>query len=91
PGSRYLTAGLLTNFGGGRTGTTAVGEKWAVRGAWPTFRRELTTRPPALVVDDARGAPYRLSRTPTLRSWLRQGYVREGGVDGAVVYVRRGE
>ncbi|MDT0414545.1 glycosyltransferase family 39 protein [Streptomyces sp. DSM 41982] len=91
PASRYLTAGLLTNFGGGRTGTTAVGEKWAVRGAWPTFRRELTTRPPALVVDDARGAPYRLSRTPTLRSWLRQGYVREGGVDGAVVYVRRGE
>ncbi|WP_431037630.1 ArnT family glycosyltransferase [Streptomyces sp. P6-2-1] len=87
PASRYLTAGLLTNFGGGRTGTATVGERWAVRGAWPTFRGELAARPPALVVDDARGAPYRLSRTPTLRAWLRAGYVRAGRIDGAVLYV----
>ncbi|EFG64475.1 conserved hypothetical protein [Streptomyces sp. SPB074] len=91
PASRYLTAGLLTNFGGGRTGTATVGEKWAVRGAWPVFRRELAGHPPGLVVDDARGAPYRLARTPTLRAWLREGYARAGEVDGAVLYTRRAE
>lgn len=89
PASRYLTAGFLTNFSGGRDGAR-VGERYAMDGAWPYFRRELRRRPPALVVDDARGKPYRAGRTPTLRAFLDRHYRRAGAVDGTVLYVRAG-
>lgn len=88
PASRYLTAGLLTNYSGGRDGT-GVGEEYAVEGAWVTFRREFASRPPALVVDDARGAPYAAQDLRSLRGLLGR-YEVAGEVDGAVVYVRRG-
>ncbi|MET9297469.1 glycosyltransferase family 39 protein [Streptomyces sp. NPDC003077] len=88
PGSRFLTAGLLTNYSGGR-GPARVGPAHAVPGTWPTFRRELAARPPALVVDDSRGAPYAPSRTPALRALLHSRYERSGVADGAVLYVRR--
>lgn len=87
PASRYLTAGFLTNFSGGRTGAR-VGERYATEGAWPHLRRELRSRPPALIVDDSRGKPYALPRTPTLRSYVALHYERVGTVDGAVLYVR---
>lgn len=87
PASRYLTAGFLTNFSGGRGGAR-VGEAYAVPGAWRTFGREMAEHPPALVVDDARGAPYRPDRTPTLRRFLDGGYRRVGTADGAVLYLR---
>jgi len=90
PASRYLTAGFLTNYSGGRDGARA-GERYAMEGAWPYFRRELRRRPPALVVDDSRGKSYRMSRVPTLRSCLRRHFVRAGTVDGAVLYVRTPE
>ena len=63
PSSRYLTAGFLTNFSGGRNGVR-VGERYAMDGAWPYFRGELTRRPPALVVDDSRGKPYGVEHVP---------------------------
>ncbi|GAA3142870.1 hypothetical protein GCM10010521_32010 [Streptomyces rameus] len=87
PATRYLTAGLLTNYSGGRDGPQ-VGEKYAVAGAWPVFRREMTAHAPALVVDDSRGEPYAPDRLPTLRRLLTAGYEEVGRVDGAVLYAR---
>ncbi|MFD4506293.1 ArnT family glycosyltransferase [Streptomyces sp. NPDC058457] len=87
PATRYLTAGLLTNFSGGRDGPQ-VGEKYAVEGTWPVFRAELADRAPALVIDDSRGKPYGPDRVPSLRRLLAAGYEQAGEVDGAVLYVR---
>ncbi|CAM5511629.1 glycosyltransferase family 39 protein [Streptomyces fumanus] len=87
PASRYLTAGLLTNHSGGRSGAR-VGERYAVPGAWAVFRRETAARPPALIVDDSRGAPYAPEHLPTLRRLLAARYQEAGTVDGAVLYVR---
>lgn len=87
PASRYLTAGLLTNYSGGRNGPQ-VGEKYAVEGAWPVFREEMAAHPPALVVDDSRDKPYAPDRVPSLRRLLAGGYEEVGVVDGAVLYAR---
>ncbi|SCK43222.1 4-amino-4-deoxy-L-arabinose transferase [Streptomyces sp. WMMB 714] len=87
PASRYLTAGFLTNFSGGRGGVR-VGERYAMDGAWPYFEGELRRDPPALVVDDSRGKPYAVRHTPTLRAYLGRHYERAGTVGGAVLYVR---
>ncbi|MCH6163194.1 glycosyltransferase family 39 protein [Streptomyces sp. M600PL45_2] len=87
PASRYLTAGFLTNFSGGRGGAR-VGERYAMTGAWPYFRRELARRPPELIVDDSRGKPYGAVHTPTLRAYLARHYERVDTVDGAVLYAR---
>ncbi|MGW7425456.1 ArnT family glycosyltransferase [Streptomyces sp. NPDC054813] len=87
PATRYLTAGLLTNFSGGRDGPQ-VGEKYAVEGTWPVFRAELAARAPALVVDDSRGKPYGPDRVPTLRRLLTADYEQVAEVDGAVLYAR---
>ncbi|WP_435822247.1 glycosyltransferase family 39 protein [Actinacidiphila alni] len=87
PAVRYPTAGFLTNFSGGRGGVR-VGERYAVPGTWRTFAADFAAHPPALVVDDSRGAPYAVDRTPTLRELLGSGYRRAGTVDGAVLYVR---
>ncbi|MFC9911251.1 ArnT family glycosyltransferase [Streptomyces sp. NPDC059862] len=89
PASRYLTAGLLTNYSGGRNGPQ-VGEKHAVEGAWPVFRAELAAHPPALIIDDSRGKPYTPERLPTLRRLLSAGYEEVGEADGAVLYARVG-
>ncbi|GGW64687.1 hypothetical protein GCM10010503_47380 [Streptomyces lucensis JCM 4490] len=87
PATRFLTAGLLTNYSGGRDGPR-VGEKYAVPGAWPVFRREMSAHRPALVVDDSRGRPYAPDRVPTLRRLLATGYEEVDRVDGAVLYAR---
>ncbi|WP_431962707.1 ArnT family glycosyltransferase [Actinacidiphila sp. bgisy160] len=88
PAGRFLTAGFLTNFSGGRGGAR-VGEEYAVPGAWADFRREFSTAPPAVVVDDSRGAPYGAAHVPGLRRLLdRGGYERVATADGAVLYAR---
>ncbi|MBT2382308.1 glycosyltransferase family 39 protein [Streptomyces sp. ISL-11] len=87
PAGRFLTAGLLTNYSGGR-GPSRVGEAYGVPGSWPVFRRELRRRPPELIVDDSRGKPYAPSRLPSLRAVLERSYERVGAADGAVLYVR---
>ncbi|MER6348467.1 glycosyltransferase family 39 protein [Streptomyces sp. NPDC001595] len=89
PASRYLTAGLLTNYSGGRDGAH-VGEEHAVAGAWPVFRRELALHAPPLIVDDSRGKPYAPAHLPTLRRLLDARYEVVGRVDGAVLYGRVG-
>jgi hypothetical protein len=88
PATRYLTAGFLTNFSGGRGGAR-VGERYAVPGAWDAFRAEMRRHPPDLVVDDSRGQPYGPSAVPAFRRLLG-GYRRIGQVQGAVLYARRG-
>ncbi len=89
PASRFLTAGFLTNFSGGRDGA-AVGERYAVPGAWHTLRAEMRRHPPALVVDDSRGQPYGPSHVPEFRQLLRRGhYHRVATTDGAVLYAPR--
>ncbi len=88
PASRFLTAGLLTNYSGGRNGPQ-VGEKYAVRGGWSTFREEMSARPPALILDDARGKPYGVEQVKGLRKVLEGGgYQRVGVVGGTVLYER---
>ncbi|MGW4235267.1 glycosyltransferase family 39 protein [Streptomyces sp. NPDC004749] len=91
PASRYLTAGLLTNYSGGRDGPQ-VGEEYAVPGTWPVLAAELRDRPPALIVDDSRGKPFAPDRLPTLRALLALHYEPlPGTVDGAVLYARSSE
>jgi hypothetical protein len=87
PASRFLTAGLLTNYSGGRSGG-AVGEEYAVSGSWPVFRAELAAHRPALIVDDSRGKPYAPGRLPPLRHLLATRYEPVLRVDGAVLYGR---
>ncbi|WP_405883280.1 glycosyltransferase family 39 protein [Streptomyces sp. NBC_01136] len=87
PASRYLTAGFLTNYSGGRDGPQ-VGEKYAVDGAWAVFRSELAVHPPALIVDDSRGKPYGPDRVRTLRRLLAAHYEELTTVGGAVLYAR---
>lgn len=87
PATRFLTAGFLTGFAGGRP-ADRVGERYAVPGAWPRFEADLAARPPAVVVDDSAGAAYRPARVPRFANLLSQRYRRGGVVDGAVVYVR---
>jgi len=87
PATRYLTAGLLTNYSGGRDGPQ-VGEKYAVAGAWQVFRQEMSVHTPALVVDDSRSKPYAPDRLPSLRRLLAARYEEVGRVDGAVLYAR---
>ncbi|MCS0602221.1 glycosyltransferase family 39 protein [Streptomyces sp. LP11] len=87
PATRYLTAGLLTNYSGGRDGPR-VGEKYAVAGTWPVFRHELHTHRPALIIDDSQGKPYAPPHIPTLHRLLTADYEEVGRVDGAVLYAR---
>ncbi|MFD8589037.1 glycosyltransferase family 39 protein [Streptomyces sp. NPDC059637] len=87
PAGRHLTAGFLTNFSGGR-GDARVGERYAVPGAWEDFREDMAEHPPALVVDDSRGAPYAPEHIPTVRRLLDEHYHRVAEADGAVLYAR---
>lgn len=90
PASRYLTAGLLTNFSGGRGKVKAAPDR-GVPGAWRTFEDELARRPPVLFVDDSRGAPYGPAQIPELARILRTRYRFIGTANGAVLYALRGQ
>ncbi|GLW48278.1 hypothetical protein Stsp02_39400 [Streptomyces sp. NBRC 14336] len=86
PATRYLTAGFLTNYSGGRNGPS-VGERYAMKNAWRTFHRELAQQAPRLIVDDSRGKPYAPDRIRPLRRLL-EGYEEVAVVGGAVLYAR---
>ncbi|MFF2525138.1 ArnT family glycosyltransferase [Streptomyces liangshanensis] len=87
--SRFLTAGLLTNFSGNGD-PRRVGATYAVPGAWRAFRHELATAPPSLVVDDSAGTPYPLAGYPVLRDVLARHYEVVETVQGARIYRRTG-
>jgi hypothetical protein len=90
PASRFLTAGFLTNFSGGRGDSSArIGERYAVPGAWRAFSHEMARHPADLIVDDSRGAAYGPAHMPTLRALLAKDYRRVATVDGTVLYAHR--
>lgn len=86
PASRYLTAGFLSNFSGGRGGTR-VGERYGMDGAWEHFVRELKRRPPSLIVDDSRDELYGVERMPTLSGHIARRYEKTATIDGTDFYV----
>ncbi len=88
PATRFLTAGFLTGFAGGRP-ASRVGERYAVPGSWAAFQADLTARPPAVIVDDSAGAAYRPERVPSLARYLAGRYRVAAVVGGAVVYTRQ--
>jgi hypothetical protein len=85
PASRYLTAGLLTNFSGGGD-VHRVGAAYAVPGAWRVLRREFAAAPPCVVADESAATPYRLADYPYLRDLLAHGYREVRVVDGVRLY-----
>ncbi|MDI2132180.1 glycosyltransferase [Yinghuangia seranimata] len=87
PATRFLTAGFLTNFAGGRP-PDQVGQSYAVPGAWAQFTADVTRTRPTLVVDDSGHAPYRPERIPRFEEFLRTNY-REVARSGSTVIYRR--
>jgi hypothetical protein len=86
PATRFITAGFLTNFSGGRS-AARVGEQYVDPGLWHEFDTDLAETRPLLIVDDSRGRAFRPERIPRLAAYL-SGYERVATVDGAVVYRR---
>lgn len=87
PASRFLTAGFLTNFSGGRP-DRQVAESYAMPGAWDQFTEDLRRTRPTLVLDDSGPASYRPSRIPTFDEFLKHHY-REVARTGDTVIYRR--
>lgn len=90
PATRYLTAGFLTNYSGGK-GDQKVGEKFSVQDAWKTFDQELSRNLPEIVVDDSGKAPYSPLRIPRIEQLLDTHYQMVGLTGDTVIYrlVRR--
>ncbi|MCF2526290.1 ArnT family glycosyltransferase [Yinghuangia soli] len=87
PATRFLTAGFLTNFSGGRP-EKLVTEELAVRGAWDQFAADLTRTRPELVIDDSGQAAYRPDRIPKFDEFLRENYKEESRSGHVVIYRR---
>ncbi|GAA1217212.1 hypothetical protein GCM10009665_03870 [Kitasatospora nipponensis] len=86
PATRYLTAGFLTNFSGGK-GSADVGEQYSVPDAWQTFDKELSTNGlPEIVVDDSGHAPYQPYLVPRIEDLLDSHYEVVGAYGDTVVY-----
>jgi hypothetical protein len=90
PATRYLTAGFLTNFSGGK-GDQKVGQDFAVGNAWKTFDQELGRGLPEVVVDDSGKAPYAPGHVPEIERLLDAHYRKVGLTGDTVIYrlVRR--
>ena len=90
PATRFLEAGFLTGFGGGRS-AEHVGREFAVPGAWDDLEADLAAHPPLVIVDASkktRNAPG-FDRFPEFADYVNAHYTRAEQVDGAVLYVRR--
>ena len=85
PATRYLTAGLLTNFSGGRNGRE-VGVDEGVASSWKVFDTEMARHLPELVVDDSDGAPYAPRYIAPIRALLAAHYDRVGQDGTTVIY-----
>src|SRR5439155_11610627 len=88
PATRFLTAGFLTGFGGGRS-AQHVGPQYAVTGAWDDFQSDLAQHPPTVIVDASLGTPFSIDRFPEFAAYVNAGYTRGEQVDGVVLYLRR--
>ncbi|MDH6135786.1 4-amino-4-deoxy-L-arabinose transferase-like glycosyltransferase [Kitasatospora sp. MAA4] len=86
PVTRYLTAGFLTNFSGGK-GTADVGEQYSVPDAWQTFDQEINAKGlPEIVVDDSGNAPYQPTMVPVIENLLDSHYDVVGAFGDTMVY-----
>ncbi|WP_245984807.1 ArnT family glycosyltransferase [Streptomyces tateyamensis] len=86
PASRYLTAGFLTNFSGGKS-ADSVGEQYSVADAWQTFDQDLMVNGlPEIVVDDSGNAPYQPYLVPKIEDLLDTHYEPVGAYGDTVVY-----
>ncbi|MBC3844243.1 glycosyltransferase family 39 protein [Streptacidiphilus sp. 4-A2] len=85
PATRYLTAGLLTNFSGGRDGQ-GVGVDRGVASSWKVFETEMARHLPEVVVDDSAGAPYAPRYIAPIRALLAAHYDRVGQDGTTVIY-----
>jgi hypothetical protein len=85
PATRYLTAGFLTNFSGGK-GDRKVGENFSVDEAWKTFDQELSHGLPEIVVDDSGKAAYAPMRIPRMEQLLDTHYQMVGLTGDTVIY-----
>jgi Dolichyl-phosphate-mannose-protein mannosyltransferase len=94
PASRFLTAGFLTGFSGGRD-HALVGEQYAVPGAWEELSTDLVAHPPALIVDTSpiidtpEPTTVAIQTYPAVNRIVRDQYFEVARVDGAVLYARR--
>jgi Dolichyl-phosphate-mannose-protein mannosyltransferase len=86
PATRYLTAGLLTNYSGGRAPEN-VGVADGMANAWKTFDAEMSEQLPEVVVDDSGSAPYAPRYIAPMRALLAAHYQRVG-TDGTTVIYR---
>ena len=87
PATRYLTAGFLTNFSGGKDGSENVGEDYSVTNAWQTFDKELSDNGlPEVVVDDSGPSPYQPFRVPRIENLLETHYEMVSVFTDTVVY-----
>ncbi|WP_354642675.1 ArnT family glycosyltransferase [Kitasatospora camelliae] len=90
PATRYLTAGFLTNYSGGKD-DQKVGEQYSVSNAWQTFDAELAKGLPEVVVDDSGTAPYQPGMVPRIESLLDTHYEVVGITGDTVIYrLRKG-
>ena len=86
PVTRYLTAGFLTNFSGGK-GTADIGEQYSVPDAWQTFDQEINAKGlPEIVVDDSGNAPYQPTMVPVIENLLDSHYDVVGAFGDTMVY-----
>ncbi|MFC1414888.1 ArnT family glycosyltransferase [Streptacidiphilus sp. N1-12] len=86
PATRYLTAGLLTNFAGGRE-PDSVGVNQGVSDSWKVFGKEMAKRLPVVIVDESGNAPYSPRYIQPMRALLAAHYIRIGS-DGTAVFYR---
>lgn len=85
PATRYLTAGFLTNYSGGKS-SRQVGPEYSVTNAWQTFDRELAKGLPEIVVDDSGTAPYQPDQIPQIENLLNTHYEMVGIAGDTVIY-----
>lgn len=94
PATRFLTAGFLTGFGGGRD-HALVGPEYAVEGAWAQLVADLRLHPPALIVDSSaiidapEPAEMAIEHYPEVAKIVGDDYYEVDRVDGVVLYARR--
>ncbi|MFE6750366.1 ArnT family glycosyltransferase [Kitasatospora purpeofusca] len=86
PATRYLTAGFLTNYSGGKDGSPNVGEQFSMANAWQTFDQEIAKGLPEVVVDDSGLAPYQPGMIPKIENLLDTHYEMVGVFADTVVY-----
>jgi 4-amino-4-deoxy-L-arabinose transferase-like glycosyltransferase len=88
PATRFITAGFLTNAGGGRP-DWRVGADYAVAGGWSDFDADVAAHPPVLIVDDSDDSAFAVAKVPRMAALIEDGGYREvTHVDGAVIYRR---